>query len=149
MKAAIAAVHASARLAEETDWATIVTLYDRLLEWEPTAVVALNRAVAVAMAGEPADGLALLDDPELAGALVEYHLYHSTRADLLRRAGRPEEAALAYGNARLRTDNAAEKSFLDRRLAELGASVPVGQGDQALPGEIDVGGFTAGHGQHQ
>jgi RNA polymerase sigma-70 factor (ECF subfamily) len=72
------------------------------------------------MAGEPAHGLALLDEPALAGALVDYHLYHSTRADLLRRAGRPDEAAAAYREARCRTDNAAEQSFLDRRLTELG-----------------------------
>ena len=59
----------------------------------------------------------------MAGALAEFHLYHSTRADLLRRAGRLEEAAVAYGDARRRTGNTAERSFLDRRLAELGASV--------------------------
>ena len=96
VKAAIAGVHAGAARAEMTDWTTIVALYDRLLEWEPTPVVALNRAVAVAMAHEPAQGLALLDEPALAAALVDYHLYHSTRADLLRRAGRLDEAAAAY-----------------------------------------------------
>jgi RNA polymerase sigma-70 factor, ECF subfamily len=122
MKAAIAGVHAGAGEADLTDWATIVRLYDGLLEWEPTAVVRLNRAVAVGMAGNPADGLALLDDPALAEALSEYHLYHSTRADLLRRAGRPEEAGAVYRVARRRTGNAAEQSFIDRRLAELGDS---------------------------
>jgi RNA polymerase sigma-70 factor (ECF subfamily) len=120
LKAAIAAVHAGARRAEVTDWTTIVRLYDRLLPWEPTPIVRLNRAVAVAMADGPATGLALLDDPALAGALADYHLYHSTRADLLRRAGRPDEAAVAYRQARHRTNNAAEHSFLDRRLRELG-----------------------------
>jgi RNA polymerase sigma-70 factor (ECF subfamily) len=149
LKAAIAGVHAGARLAEETDWATIVKLYDRLLEWEPTAVVGLNRAVAVAMAGEPIEGLALLDEPGLAGALVDYHLYHSTRADLLRRAGRLKEAAVAYGEARGRTNNRAERDFLDRRLAELGSSVPGGQGGQTVAGEIGVGRFASGHGQDQ
>jgi len=136
-------------VAEATDWATIVTLYDRLLEWEPTAVVALNRAVAVAMATGPTEGLALLDDPGLAGDLVDYHLYHSTRADLLRRAGRLEEAAVAYGEARQRTGNTAERSFLDRRLAELEVSVPRDQGGQTLTGEIGVGRLASGHGQDQ
>jgi len=119
VKAAIAGVHSAAGRAERTDWATIVQLYDRLLRWEPTPIVRLNRAVAVAMAEEPAQGLALLDEPALAGALVDYHLFHATRADLLRRAGRPDEAAVAYQEARRRTDNAAEHSFLDRRLGEL------------------------------
>ncbi len=119
VKAAIAAVHSSADRAERTDWATIVLLYDRLLQWEPTPIVRLNRAVAVAMAEEPARGLALLDEPELAGGLVDYHLFHATRADLLRRDGRPEEAAAAYREARRRTGNAAEHDFLDRRLREL------------------------------
>jgi RNA polymerase sigma-70 factor, ECF subfamily len=120
LKAAIAGVHAGAGRADETDWGMIVRLYDRLLEWEPTAVVRLNRAVAVAMAGEPDEGLALLEDPGVAGALVEYHLFHSARADLLRRAGRTEEAAGAYQEARRLTRNSAEQSFLDRRLRELG-----------------------------
>ena len=120
LKAAIAAVHTGARHAEMTDWATIVRLYDLLLHWEPTPVVQLNRAVAVAMAQGPADGLAILDDPGLAQVLGDYHLYHSTRADLLRRAGRTEEAASAYQRARRQTNNAAEHNFLDRRLKELG-----------------------------
>jgi RNA polymerase sigma-70 factor, ECF subfamily len=122
LKAAIAGVHAGTRRAEETDWERIVALYDRLLEWEPTPVVTLNRAVAVAMAGEPAHGLALLDEAGVARALVDYHLYHSTRADLLRRAGRTEEAVAAYREAKKLTENAAEKSFLDRRLTEIGGS---------------------------
>jgi len=120
LKAAIAGVHAGAPHAALTDWTTIVRLYDSLLDWEPTPIVALNRAVAVAMAEEPTTGLALLDDPVLVEALADYHLYHSTRADLLRRAGRPLEAAAAYQQARQRTNNAAEHSFLDRRLRELG-----------------------------
>ncbi len=149
LKAAIAGVHAGARRAEDTDWATIVKLYDRLLPWEPTAVVALNRAVAVAMAGEPVEGLALLDEPGLAGALVDYHLYHSTRADLLRRVGRLEEAVVAYGEARQRTKNGAERDFLDRRLVEIGASIPAGQDGQAFTGQIGVGRLASGHGQDQ
>ncbi len=125
LKAAIAGVHTAAGRAEETDWDTIVRLYDRLLEWEPTAVVRLNRAVAVAMARGPDVGLALLEDPEMAGTLDDYHLYHSTRADLLRRAGRQEEAAAVYRDARRRTENAAERGFLDRRLEELAETTPV------------------------
>jgi RNA polymerase sigma-70 factor (ECF subfamily) len=119
LKAAIAAVHAGARRADLTDWATIVRLYDHLLQWEPTPVVQLNRAVAIAMAEGPAAGLALLDDPTLAEVLIDYHLYHLTRADLLRRDGRSREAALAYQQARRQTNNAAEHRFLDRRLMEL------------------------------
>jgi RNA polymerase sigma-70 factor (ECF subfamily) len=126
LKAAIAGVHAGAGQADLTDWATIVKLYNGLLEWEPTPIVRLNRAVAVGMAGDPADGLALLEDPELAGALSDYHLYHSTRADLLRRAGRRDEAGVAYRVARRRTGNAAEQSFIDRRLGELGDSMTIG-----------------------
>jgi RNA polymerase sigma-70 factor, ECF subfamily len=124
LKAAIAGVHGATRRAEETDWRRIVALYDRLLEWEPTPIVRLNRAVAVAMAEGPAQGLALIDEVGLAGALVDYHLYHSTRADLLRRAGRTGEAEVAYREARRLTGNEAEKNFLDRRLAELGGSPP-------------------------
>jgi RNA polymerase sigma-70 factor (ECF subfamily) len=131
LKAAIAAVHAGAAEAELTDWATIVKLYDRLLGWEPTPVVRLNRAVAVGLAQDPARGLALVDDPELAGALVGYHLYHSTRADLLRRAGRVDEAEEAYREARRLTNNAAEQNFLDRRLRELGQSRATGGGRRA------------------
>jgi RNA polymerase sigma-70 factor (ECF subfamily) len=133
LKAAIAAVHAGAAEAELTDWATIVKLYDRLLGWEPTPVVRLNRAVAVGLAQDPARGLALVDEPELAGALVGYHLYHSTRADLLRRAGRVDEAEEAYREARRLTNNAAEQNFLDRRLRELGQSRATGGGRREGP----------------
>jgi RNA polymerase sigma-70 factor (ECF subfamily) len=133
LKAAIAGVHAGAGQADLTDWATIVRLYNGLLEWEPTPIVRLNRAVAVGMAGDPADGLALLEDPELAEALSDYHLYHSTRADLLRRAGRPDEAGAVYRVARRRTGNAAEQSFIDRRLRELGDS------DMTIGDEIVAG----------
>jgi RNA polymerase sigma-70 factor (ECF subfamily) len=120
LKAAIAAVHSCAPRAAETNWQSIVALYDQLLAWEPTPVVRLNRAVAVAMAGTPADGLAVLDDPELSEALRDYHLFHLTRADLLRRCGRVDEASVAYEEARDHTANLAEHAFLDRRLAELG-----------------------------
>jgi RNA polymerase sigma-70 factor (ECF subfamily) len=124
LKASIAALHVAAPRSDLTDWAAIVRLYDRLLAWEPTTVVRLNRAVAVAMADSPAAGLALLDDPDLARALTGYHLYAATRADLLRRSGRLDEAAVWYGRARDQTDNAAEHRFLDKRLEQLAASVP-------------------------
>ncbi len=119
VKAAISAVHVAAPRPELTDWATIVQLYDTLLGWEPTPVVRLNRAVAVAMDAGPAVGLGLVDDPELARPLVDYHLYHATRADLLRRMGRVDDAAAAYRLARTLTDNAAERRYLDRRLSTL------------------------------
>ena len=124
IKASIAALHVAAPRSDLTDWAAIVRLYDRLLAWEPTTVVRLNRAVAVAMADSPAAGLALLDDPELAQGLTGYHLYAATRADLLRRSGRLDEAAVWYGRARDQTDNVAEHRFLDKRLEQLAASVP-------------------------
>ncbi|HWF21194.1 MAG TPA: DUF6596 domain-containing protein [Acidimicrobiales bacterium] len=122
LKAAIGALHTGAPSASLTDWATIVLLYDRLLEWEPTPIVHLNRAVAVAMADAPAAGLAILDDADLSAQLDAYHLFHSTRADLLRRSGRLDEAAIAYRRARSLTDNAVEQSFLGRRLDELARS---------------------------
>jgi len=120
VKAAIAALHSCAPGAESTDWPGIVRLYDQLYGWEPTPVVRLNRAVAVAMAEGPESGLSELEDPAVAGALRHYHLFHLTRADLLRRAGRVDEAAAAYAEARGRTANRAEHAFVDRRLAELG-----------------------------
>jgi RNA polymerase sigma-70 factor (ECF subfamily) len=122
LKASIAALHVAAPRSDLTDWGAIVRLYDRLLEWEPTAVVRLNRAVAVAMADSPAAGLALVDDPALARELDGYHLYAATRADLLRRSGRPGEASECYRRARDQTNNLAEHRFIDRRLEQLGES---------------------------
>jgi RNA polymerase sigma-70 factor (ECF subfamily) len=124
LKASIAALHVAAPRPELTDWAAIVQLYDRLLAWEPTPVVRLNRAVAVAMADSPAAGLALVDEPDLAAQLDGYHLYAATRADLLRRSGRREEAAEWYRRARDQTDNRAEHRFIDRRLAQMGRAAP-------------------------
>jgi RNA polymerase sigma-70 factor (ECF subfamily) len=120
LKASIAALHVAAPRPELTDWGAIVQLYDRLLAWEPTPVVRLNRAVAVAMADSPAAGLALVEEPGLAAQLDGYHLYAATRADLLRRSGRSEEAAEWYRRARGQTDNRAEHRFIDRRLKSLG-----------------------------
>ncbi|HEV3355152.1 MAG TPA: RNA polymerase sigma factor [Pseudonocardiaceae bacterium] len=115
IQAAINAVHSDARSAQETDWSQIVALYDQLLAHTPTAIVALNRAVAVAELAGPADGLAIVDEL----ALDSYHLYHAIRADLLRRLGWRNEAAQAYQAALDATDNAAEQTHLRRRLAEL------------------------------
>ena len=122
LKARIAAVHASTSDPASTDWRAIVGFYDDLLELERSPIVALNRAVAVAMADGPTEGLRLLDQPKLADGLSEYHLYHVTRADLLRRSGRLAESAAAYEVARQHTDNLAEHDFLDRRLRELSAT---------------------------
>jgi RNA polymerase sigma-70 factor (ECF subfamily) len=117
LQAAIAAVHASAPVAADTDWPQIVALYDELLRRQPTPVVALNRAVAVAMVDGPARGLELL-----AGitGLERYRLFHAARADLLRRLDRRPEAVAAYRRARELATNPAERRFLDRRLHALG-----------------------------
>ncbi|HYY53668.1 MAG TPA: sigma-70 family RNA polymerase sigma factor [Myxococcales bacterium] len=117
LEAAIAAVHAEAKRAEETDWVQIALLYDRLQAAHSSPVVALNRAVAVAMAFGPEKALPLVD--ELAGSLGAYHLWHSTRADLLRRLGRHDEAKAAYRKAVELAQNEAERRYLARRLAEL------------------------------
>jgi RNA polymerase sigma-70 factor, ECF subfamily len=99
------------------DWVRVTGAYDRLLAVQGGPVVALNRAVAVAMARGPAAGLALMD--EIAGELGDYHLLHSARADLLRRLGRRDEAAAAYERALALAANPVERAFLERRLAEL------------------------------
>jgi RNA polymerase sigma-70 factor, ECF subfamily len=117
LQAAIAAVHAEAPTAGETDWPQIAALYRQLVAVQPTPVVRLNAAVAVAMADGPAAGLALVD--ELAAELDEYHHLHAARADLLRRLGRRDEAAAAYEAALARCRNGAERRFLAARLAEV------------------------------
>jgi len=117
LEAAIAAVHAEAERAEHTDWAQIAALYDRLHALHPSPVVALNRAVAVSMATGPQTALPLVD--ELSAPLAGYHLWHATRADLLRRLGRRDEAAAAYQKALELTQNEAERRFLQRRLNDL------------------------------
>ena len=117
LEAAIAAVHAGARRAEETDWPQIVGLYDQLLRQHPSPVVALNRAVAVSMAEGPEVALPLVE--ALAGALAEYHPFYVARADLLRRLGRREEAVACYKQAHARTGNEVERRFLERRVEEL------------------------------
>jgi RNA polymerase sigma-70 factor, ECF subfamily len=119
LQAAIAACHAQAPTAGETDWREIAVLYDRLSEIVPTPVVLLNRAVAVAMADGPAAGLALVDELEQAGALSDYYLLPATRADLLRRLKRHQEAATAYRGALELAATDAERRFLRRRLSEV------------------------------
>jgi len=119
LQAAIAAAHAVAPTAAETDWARIVGYYDLLARAEPSPVVELNRAVAVAMRDGPAAGLALIDGLLARGELTGYHLAHSARADLLRRLGRLEEAAAAYRAALALTEQEPERRFLSRRLDEV------------------------------
>jgi RNA polymerase sigma-70 factor (ECF subfamily) len=118
LQAAIAAVHASAPRAEVTDWQQIALLYGELANVLPTPVVTLNRAVAIAMAEGPAAGLALVEVLANGGALDDYHLLHATRADMLRRVGRRDEAAAAYERALELATNKAERRFLAARLAE-------------------------------
>lgn len=115
LQAAINAVHSDAATASATDWRQILALYDQLMVVAPTPVVALNRCVAVAELSGPAAALALVDQLGLDG----YYLYHATRADLLRRLGRPAEAAVAYGEAIARTANSAERDFLQRQRDSL------------------------------
>jgi RNA polymerase sigma-70 factor, ECF subfamily len=119
LQAAIAAVHAEATTAEATDWDRIVGLYDLLGHADPSPVVELNRAVAVAMRDGPAAGLALIDPLLSGGRLDTYHLAHAARADLLRRLGRAAEARAAYRRALDLTRQQPERRFLERRLREL------------------------------
>ena len=123
LQAAIAAVHSDAKVAAETDWAEIVGLYDVLLQANPSPVVELNRAVAVAMRDDPAAGLALVDAIFKRGDLEDYYLAHSVRADLLRRLGRTHEAIESYRQALTLARQGPARKFLERRLRELGAPV--------------------------
>jgi RNA polymerase sigma-70 factor (ECF subfamily) len=117
IQAAINAVHSEAPTAAATDWGQILRLYDHLVSLEPTPVVALNRAVAVAEVQGPEAALVLVEGLDLGG----YHLFHAVRAELLRRLGRDGDAALAYDAAIARSENAAERDFLRRRRRALGA----------------------------
>jgi RNA polymerase sigma-70 factor, ECF subfamily len=117
VQAAIAAVHARASRPEDTDWPQIALLYERLAALQPSPVIALNRAVAVAMAESPSRGLELMEP--LAETLDRYHLFHSARADLLRRLDRRQDSAAAYRRALELTENAVERRFLERRLGEV------------------------------
>ena len=123
LQAAIAALHDEAPSNGETDWAQIAALYRVLGQVAPSAVVELNRAVAVAMANGPEAGLAIVDAIQAGGQLDDYPYLHSTRADLLRRLGRRDEAAAAYGRALELTENEPEQEFLRRRLREIAAAL--------------------------
>jgi len=119
LQAAIAATHAEARDAAATDWAQIVGLYDLLLETDPSPIVELNRAVAVAMRDGAQAGLALVDALLARGDLADYRLAHAARADLCRRLGRAAEAQDSYRRALELTHQEPERRFIARRLAEL------------------------------
>ena len=118
-QAAIAAVHAEAAQPAATDWAQIVSLYDMLMRVNPSPVVELNRAVAVAMRDGPMAGLTLIDAIHARGELANYHLAHAARADLCRRLGRTAEARTSYERALTLTRQEPERRFLERRLGEL------------------------------
>ena len=119
LQAAIAAVHAEAKHADETDWRQIVALYGELLRITSSPVVALNHAAAVAMSEGPEQGLRLLEAAGAAGALQNYYLFHASRADLLRRLNRLDEAVTAYTTALSLTTNVVEQNYIRRRLNEL------------------------------
>jgi RNA polymerase sigma-70 factor, ECF subfamily len=120
LQAAIAAVHAEASSTTETDWPQIVALYDLLLRTEPSPIIELNRAVAVAMRDGPAKGLELVDALLTRGELAQYHLAHATRADFCRRLGRNVDACASYQRALALAKQKPERRFLEKRLAELG-----------------------------
>jgi RNA polymerase sigma-70 factor (ECF subfamily) len=126
IQAAINAVHAEAASIETTDWAQILALYDQLLAMSPTPVVALNRAIVVGEVQGPAAALALLDGLDLG----DYHLFHATRADLLRRLGRPVDAAAAYARASELATSDAERAFLEGRLSSV-------ESEAGAPGPFD------------
>ena len=119
LEAAIAAEHCKAARADNTDWPRIVKLYDLLQQLLPSPVVALNRAVAIAMAHGPRAGLAIIDELAASGELDEYHLLHAARADMLRRLGSNTEAAESYELALSLATNDSERRFLERRLREV------------------------------
>ena len=122
VQAAIAAEHCRATTAEETDWSEIVRMYDLLERLQPSPVVSLNRAVAVAMADGPQPGLALIDALAASGDLDSYHLLHAARADLLRRLGSGVEAGKSYRRALELVTNDSERRFLERRMREVQAN---------------------------
>jgi RNA polymerase sigma-70 factor (ECF subfamily) len=122
LQAAIAACHTTAADAADTDWAQIASLYELLARVLPSPVVELNQAVAIAMAAGLDAGLDVVDELEASGRLDGYHLLHATRADLLRRLGRLDEAEVAYRRALELPGSDAERRFLLRRLDEVGGS---------------------------
>jgi len=120
IQAAIAALHAQAAAASQTDWAQIDALYAELAKLNPSPIILLNRAVAIGMSEGPERGLLMIDGLGVSGALAEYHLLHAARADLLRRSNRREAAAEAYRRALALATNETERRYLQRRLWELG-----------------------------
>jgi RNA polymerase sigma-70 factor (ECF subfamily) len=119
LQAAIAAVHAEAKSAADTDWPQIAALYGELLRLNPSPVIALNQAVAVAMSGDLEQGLALIERSNANGALDRYYLFHAARADTLRRLGRTEDAACAYSDALKFVTNAVEREYISQQLSGL------------------------------
>ncbi len=122
LQAAISALHCQAARPEDTDWAQIVQLYDELERLQPSPIVSLNRAVAVAMASGPAPALEIVEKIAASGELDDYHLLHATRADLLRRMGSKEESASSYRRALALATNESERRFLQRRLQQVQAA---------------------------
>jgi len=119
LQAAIAAEHCKAASPGDTDWGAIVRLYDQLERVQPSPIISLNRAVAVAMASGPRAGLEAIDGLAAADHLNDYHLFHAARADLLRRLGLRDEAAKSYEQALALVTNDSERRFLERRLREV------------------------------
>lgn len=119
LQAAIAAVHAETQTPAETDWRQIAALYLELRRINPSAIVALNHAAAVAMSDGPERGLTLIEEAGATGALEHYYLFHASRADLLRRLERTDEAKLAYARALELTSNQVEQNYVKRRLEEI------------------------------
>jgi RNA polymerase sigma-70 factor (ECF subfamily) len=124
VQAAIAALHCQAARAVDTDWPQILRLYELLERIQPSPIVSLNRAVAVAMVHGPGPALEVIDALDAGGEIEGYHLLHSARADLLRRAGAKEEAVEAYGRALALVSNDSERRFLERRLREVRGEDP-------------------------
>src|SRR5262245_30652585 len=119
LQAAIAGVHCQAAQPQATDWPQIVRLYDLLERVQPSPIVSLNRAVAVAMADGPDAGLEIIEEIAATGKLEDYHLFHATRADMLRRMGSIKEASKSYSRALDLATNESERRFLERRLGEM------------------------------
>ena len=119
LQAAIAALHSQGKTPDATDWRQVAALYQKLLEWNPSPVIALNHAVAIAMSEGLQQGLQRIDDLGASGALDQYYLFHAARADILRRLDRQSEAAAAYERAVHLATNHVERSFLERRLREM------------------------------
>jgi RNA polymerase sigma-70 factor (ECF subfamily) len=124
LQAAIAGVHAQANTPRDTDWTQIAALYDKLLEFNPSSIIALNHAVAIAMSAGFEEGLRRLDAIGASSELDGYYLFHAARADILRRMSRFQEASEAYQRAAALTANRIEQDFLARRLAALRVTEP-------------------------